>query len=134
MPLLQLRFEIAGELLNDERKQKSDSLLPLYLRCFNQQSQVDALWLASRTPQFEHLDHTADVQIHSWGNTIAEAFEFAAVGMFAVMTELDYVEIDDSVNVELTAKGHDMPSLLFAFLDEFLFSFRFLFIMMTSAT
>lgn len=76
-----------------------------------------------RKNQFEYLDHTADVQIHSWGRTFEEACEFVVVGMFGVITELDYVEIDDSLNVTITAKGHDMASVLFAVLDEFLFSF-----------
>ncbi|CAM1318696.1 ZBTB8OS (predicted) [Pycnogonum litorale] len=71
--------------------------------------------------KYEYLDHTADVQIHSWGDDLKEAFEQAAVAMFAYMTEIEYVQIQSSENIE--AEGHDMLSLLFHFLDEFLFVF-----------
>ena len=41
--------------------------------------------------------------------------------MFGYMTDLNTVDIDDEQ--EITAEGHDMESLLFQFLDEFLFLF-----------
>ncbi|KAK9879744.1 hypothetical protein WA026_006804 [Henosepilachna vigintioctopunctata] len=71
--------------------------------------------------KYEYLDHTADVQIHSWGNTLKEAFEQCGVAMFGYMTELPYVEIKQSAIIE--AEGHDLESLLFHFLDELLFLF-----------
>jgi len=67
------------------------------------------------------LDHPADVQIHSWGKSLKEAFEQAAVGMFGIMTEIETVDPIQEETVEAT--GHDMDSLLFNFLDECLFSF-----------
>jgi len=67
------------------------------------------------------LDHTADVQLHAWGETLEEAFEQCAMAMFGYMTEIDTVEISESRDVE--AEGHDMLSLLFHFLDECLFLF-----------
>lgn len=41
--------------------------------------------------------------------------------MYAYMTEIEYVEMRDTQDIE--AEGHDMLSLLFHFLDEFLFVF-----------
>ncbi|HVL48891.1 MAG TPA: archease [Candidatus Thermoplasmatota archaeon] len=38
---------------------------------------------------FEHVDHTADLAIHAWGATLGEAFEEAARGLFAYMTEME---------------------------------------------
>eukprot|EP00899_Mesostigma_viride_P012193 jgi/Mesvir1/20975/Mv08041-RA.2 len=72
---------------------------------------------------FEYLDHTADVQIHSWGANVEEAFAGAAVAMFNYMTPLESVSVDPSLTHEYEAQGHDMHSLLFAFLDELLYVF-----------
>nr|CAB3267869.1 protein archease-like [Phallusia mammillata] len=69
--------------------------------------------------QFEYLDHTADVQIHSWGKTVEEAFEHACLGMFNYMTDVDGVL--PRKTVEITAEGTDYLSLLYHFMDEFLF-------------
>jgi len=69
--------------------------------------------------QFEYLDHTADVQIHSWGKTMPEAFEQACQAMFNYMTDIN--GILPKKTVEIHAKGSDSNSLLFSFLDEFLF-------------
>ncbi|XP_047467510.1 protein archease [Mugil cephalus] len=71
--------------------------------------------------KYEYLDHTADVQIHSWGNTLEEAFEQCAMGMFGYMTDTETVEPIDTVDVE--SEGEDMESLLFHFLDDWLYKF-----------
>merc|ERR1711911_60467 len=71
--------------------------------------------------KYEYLDHTADVQLHSWGSNLEEAFEQCAVAMFGYMTEIDKVEITSTQEVE--AQGEDLLSLLFHFLDEFLYIF-----------
>lgn len=67
------------------------------------------------------MDHPADVQIHSWGVTLEEAFEQAAVGMYGIMTELETIDPIQAEDIE--ASGHDLESLLFNFLDECLFTF-----------
>ncbi|XP_058958479.2 protein archease-like isoform X1 [Pocillopora verrucosa] len=69
--------------------------------------------------KYEYLDHTADVQLHAWGDDLKEAFEQVATAMFGYMTELTTVEIEKTM--EITAQGDDMINLLFHFLDEFLF-------------
>ncbi|XP_071560940.1 protein archease-like [Temnothorax nylanderi] len=71
--------------------------------------------------KYEYLDHTADVQLHSWGDTLDEAFEQCAIAMFNYMTDLERVEMTQVHHIE--ADGDDMESLLFHFLDELLFMF-----------
>ncbi|CAG0915302.1 unnamed protein product [Notodromas monacha] len=71
--------------------------------------------------QYEYLDHTADVQLHAWGSSLTEAFEQCAVAMFGYMTEIDTVDMRTTQTVE--ANGDDMQSLLYHFLDEWLFLF-----------
>ncbi|KAJ8978896.1 hypothetical protein NQ317_008875 [Molorchus minor] len=71
--------------------------------------------------KYEYLDHTADVQLHAWGDSLKEAFEQCGIAMFGYMTELDTVEIKHCSEIE--ANGHDIESLLFHFLDELLFLF-----------
>ncbi|XP_072465925.1 protein archease isoform X2 [Notamacropus eugenii] len=68
-----------------------------------------------------YLDHTADVQLHAWGDTLEEAFEQCAMAMFGYMTDTGTVEPLQTVEVE--AEGHDLQSLLFHFLDEWLYKF-----------
>lgn len=43
------------------------------------------------------LDHPADVQLHSWGRGVEEAFEQAALAMFNYMTPLKGIEVDESL-------------------------------------
>ncbi|XP_014778956.1 protein archease [Octopus bimaculoides] len=71
--------------------------------------------------KYEYLDHPADVQIHAWGNTLQESFEQAAMAMFAYMTNIETVDMME--RQEIKATGDDLLSLLFHFLDEFLFLF-----------
>uniref|UniRef100_A0A3B3CC24 Protein archease n=2 Tax=Oryzias melastigma TaxID=30732 RepID=A0A3B3CC24_ORYME len=59
--------------------------------------------------------------IHSWGDSLEEAFEQCAMGMFGYMTDTETVEPLDTVEVE--SEGEDMESLLFHFLDDWLYKF-----------
>lgn len=67
------------------------------------------------------LDHTADVQLHSWGVDLKEAFEQCGMAMFAYMTEIDTVDIKEKHEIE--AQADDLDGLLYKFLDELLFLF-----------
>lgn len=67
------------------------------------------------------MDHTADVQLHSWGVDLKEAFEQCGMAMYGYMTELDTVEIKEKLEIE--AQGDDLDGLLFHFLDELLYLF-----------
>ncbi|KAM4872803.1 protein archease isoform 1-T1 [Thomomys bottae] len=71
--------------------------------------------------KYEYLDHTADVQLHAWGDTLEEAFEQCAMAMFGYMTDTGTVEPLQTVEVE--TQGDDLLSLLFHFLDEWLYKF-----------
>jgi SHS2 domain-containing protein len=72
---------------------------------------------------YEYLDHTADVQLHSWAPTLKEALELVVVAMFGYITELGQVDESDELDVQVEATGHDMDSLLYSLMDEFLFQF-----------
>ncbi|XP_036741162.1 protein archease isoform X1 [Manis pentadactyla] len=71
--------------------------------------------------KYEYLDHTADVQLHAWGDTLEEAFEQCAMAMFGYMTDTGTVEPLQTIEVE--TQGDDLQSLLFHFLDEWLYKF-----------
>lgn len=77
---------------------------------------------AAEDSGYEYLDHTADIQLHSWAPTLREAFELVAIAMFNYITELEHVECNGEVEVEV--EGHDLQSLLYAFMDELLFQFN----------
>mmetsp|Transcript_36861 Transcript_36861/g.51192 ORF Transcript_36861/g.51192 Transcript_36861/m.51192 type:complete len:213 (+) Transcript_36861:273-911(+) len=78
---------------------------------------------STASSNYEYLDHTADIQLHSWGGTLEEAFEGCALAMFNYMTPLSGVSVDETLTRSYTVQAHDMQSLVFAFLDELLFVF-----------
>lgn len=69
---------------------------------------------------------TATQQVHAWGSTLAEAYANSALGMFNYMTPLEGLTAppEETQEREFEVSGHDLQSLLFAFLDELLFSFN----------
>lgn len=74
--------------------------------------------------KYEYLDHTADVQLHSWGDTLQESFEQLAVSMFAYMTDIETVKMTSTQEVEIHLDAEDdILNLVFKWLDEWLFLF-----------
>lgn len=96
-----------------------DGVFFFLFSCFSLVKKVD-----EKASGYEYLDHTADVQLHSWAPSLKEALELICVAMFGYITELDKVEEDDSFDVTVEASGHDMDSLLYSLMDEFLFQVR----------
>lgn len=71
---------------------------------------------------FEVLDHTADVGLKSYGETLKEVFENAAIGMFSLITDLDNVKVSLSAEIEIEAE--DRETLLVEWLNELLYRFE----------
>jgi SHS2 domain-containing protein len=74
---------------------------------------------------YEYLDHTADVQLHSWGSNLERALEGLVVAMFGYMTDLRRIHLDHSAAAKtVRVRAHDAPSLVFGFLQEWLSQFH----------
>ena len=75
--------------------------------------------------KYEYLDHTADIQLHSWGSSVKEALENLVLALFDYMTDLNTIEVDISNESGrcIVAEGHDLHSLVFSFLNEWLSNF-----------
>ena len=71
--------------------------------------------------RFEFLEHTADLYIAAYGESLEEAFENAAFAMFEGMTDLGKVkpQREDLVEVE----GQDEQALLYNWLEALLVKF-----------
>jgi len=70
---------------------------------------------------YEHLDHTADVQFHAWGSDLQAAFSALGNCFFDYVTQRSTIQAihEDSFTVDAT----DLHALVFRFLDELLFRF-----------
>jgi SHS2 domain-containing protein len=91
---------------------------------------------------YEYLDHTADIQLHSWGDTFAEALADIVLAMFGYMTDLRKVEAtnpchfsynhattseldeDSETTTAVRVIGHDKESLVFNTMQELLTRFH----------
>ena len=71
---------------------------------------------------FRFLEHTADVQIESWGPTLEEAFSQTALSLMATITPNIYI-ISPNMQKIMEIEAEDKESLLFDFLSEFLYIF-----------
>lgn len=65
---------------------------------------------------FRFLEHMTDAIIESYGDTLEEAFEQAAIGLNETMIDLKGVRSDSELKIN--AEGHDLESLLFDWLDK----------------
>jgi SHS2 domain-containing protein len=68
--------------------------------------------------RFEVVEHTADVGIKAYGETITEAFENAALGMFNIIT--DPAKVGLQQDFEVMIEGEDLKTLLHEWLSQLL--------------
>ena len=71
---------------------------------------------------FEFREHTADVQVRSWGSSLEEAFSQTAYSLMETITP-DLKKITPKIEKKITIKAEDKEALLFDFLSEFLYIF-----------
>ena len=71
--------------------------------------------------KFEIIEHTADVGIRAWGDTIEEAFEQAALGMFSIIADVS--KVDFIGEAEVRVENEEMDGLLVDWLSELLYLF-----------
>jgi SHS2 domain-containing protein len=70
---------------------------------------------------YEAFEHTADIGLHAYGQTLPELFANAAAGMESLMVAPE--QIEPKVSREVTAEGRDLVSLLVSWLNELIFLF-----------
>ncbi len=70
-------------------------------------------------PSYELIDHTADVGVKAYGETLDQAFENAATAMFDIIT--DNSERDSVGQYDIELRAPDLEQLLVDWLSELLF-------------
>jgi SHS2 domain-containing protein len=70
---------------------------------------------------YEVFEHTADIGLHAYGSTLRELFIHAAQGMESLIVSPEQVGVQVSRN--FVVEGHDIVSLLIAWLNELIFLF-----------
>lgn len=71
---------------------------------------------------FEFKDHTADVQVRSWGKTLEEAFSQTALSLMTTITP-NLKKISPLIIKSIEINSEDIYALCFDFLSEFLYIF-----------
>jgi len=70
---------------------------------------------------FEILDIPGDAGIRAFGKDIEDAFVHAAIGMFSLITDLDTIEEEKTIDVALESDSLD--GILVSWLNELIFNF-----------
>lgn len=71
---------------------------------------------------FRFLEHTADVYVEVWGDSLGEVLEQAALALFEVMTDTSRVRPERPVEVEV--EGDDLMNLLYRWVEEWLYTYE----------
>lgn len=72
-------------------------------------------------PNFDIIDHTADIGIIAYGNSVEEVFTNAAYGMFSFIADID--QIAEIIHNEIVIEAPDQEELLVTWLNELLYLF-----------
>ncbi len=70
--------------------------------------------------KFKFLEHTADVKFQVFGKTLEEIFENSSLALINIIYSK---KIKKKKNFKINVTGKDFESLLYNFLEEFLFLF-----------
>jgi SHS2 domain-containing protein len=65
---------------------------------------------------YRYLDHVTDAYVEAYGDSMEEAFSYAAKGTINIMFELK--DIVGKSKFELEVEGHDYSELLFNWIDR----------------
>jgi SHS2 domain-containing protein len=77
------------------------------------------------TPGFEIIDHPSDIGIRAAGRTAEELFEFAATGMFSLMTEIENIKPHVTKNIRILREpGLKIDDLFLIWLEELLYIYE----------
>ena len=68
--------------------------------------------------KWEHYEHTADVGIRGYGESLEEAFKNAAIALFEIMVNTERVVRREEREIKVF--GEDLEDLLYSFLEELL--------------
>jgi SHS2 domain-containing protein len=71
---------------------------------------------------FRFLEHTADLYIEVWGQTIEKSFEEAALALFEVMT--DTSTVNPTKREAIVVEARDKHELLYKWLEELILKFE----------
>jgi SHS2 domain-containing protein len=71
-----------------------------------------------KSEKFRFLPHTADIKFRAYGRDIEEAFENSAYALIEIMCK---DKVRDTLVTKMRVVGKDYESLLYNFLEEFLF-------------
>ncbi len=71
--------------------------------------------------QYRLIEHTADTGLIAQGNSLAEAFANAGIGMFAIITDLRKIKLIESRTIEVEEENYEY--LLFEWLNRLLYYF-----------
>ncbi len=70
---------------------------------------------------YRYLEHTADIGVQVEAESLQQAFSEAGIALFGIMT--DTAPFKPIEKVEVKARGEDMQSLLYSYLEELIYIF-----------
>lgn len=69
--------------------------------------------------KYKYLEHTADIKFQAYGKSLEQAFGNAALALSNVI--VDTKNVKKKIKKTIEVEGEDLKSLLYNFLEEFLF-------------
>lgn len=69
--------------------------------------------------KYDLIDHTADLMVKAYGDTLEECFANAGYALFDQTVDLSGIELKETIEVEVS--GDDLEGRLYSFLSELLF-------------